>query len=116
MNLVNYAPHYERLRRRRDEIVTTREHLKREQRAVEDNDEWLDRASYESRVHLLDNLADWYANEIVQVENALARIAEGEYGVCLACHRRIEPERLEIAPETCFCVSCQSTREALAER
>ena len=38
MNLVNYAPHYERLRRRRDEIVTTREHLKKEQRVVDENE------------------------------------------------------------------------------
>ncbi|HEY6996344.1 MAG TPA: hypothetical protein VH851_00370 [Candidatus Binatia bacterium] len=115
MNAVNYAPYYERLRRRRDEIIKTRKHLEKEQRVVDQNEEWLDRASYESRVHLLDNLADWYANAIVQVENALARIAEGEYGVCLACHRRIELERLDVAPEACFCASCQSTREALVQ-
>ena len=116
MNAVNYAPYYERLRRRRDEIIKTRKHLEKEQRVVDQNEEWLDRAAYKSRVDLLDNLAEWYAKEIVQVEDALTRFAEGKYGRCLACHRPIEPERLEIAPETCFCVSCQSTREALTER
>jgi RNA polymerase-binding transcription factor DksA len=115
MNYINYAPYYERLRRRRDEIIKTRKHLQKEQRVVDENEEWLDRAAYKSRVDLLDSLADWYAKEIVQVEGALARFAEGQYGICLACHRRIERERLDTAPEASFCASCQSTREALAE-
>jgi RNA polymerase-binding transcription factor DksA len=115
MNSINYEPYYERLKRRRDEVITTREHLRREQRVVDENEDWLDRAAYESRVDLLDNLADWYAKEMVQIDDALARIAEGNYGVCLACHRSIEPERLDIAPEASFCASCQSTREGLAE-
>ena len=115
MNDVNFAPYYDRLRTRRDEIIITQKHLAKEQRVVDENEDWLDRAAYESRVDLLDDLTEWYAKEIVQVEGALARFAQGKYGICLACHRRIEAERLDTAPEASFCASCQSTREALAE-
>jgi len=115
MNDVNFAPYYDRLRTRRDEIIVTQKHLAKEQRVVDENEDWLDRAAYESRVDLLDDLTEWYAKEIVQVEGALARFAQGKYGICLACHRRIEAERLDTAPEASFCASCQSTREALAE-
>jgi DnaK suppressor protein len=115
MSSINCESYYERLKRRRAEVITTREHLQREQRVVDENNDWLDRAAYESRVDLLDNLADWYAKEMVQIDDALARIAEGNYGLCLACHRCIEPERLETAPEASFCASCQSMRECLAE-
>ncbi len=115
MGSINYGSYYERLKRRREEVMATREHLRREQRVVDENNDWLDRAAYESRVDLLGNLSDWYAQEMVQIDDALARMVEGNYGLCVACHRGIEPERLEIAPEAAFCASCQSTRESLAE-
>lgn len=109
-----YAVYGERLRRRRDEIMMTLDHVRREQRTVDDNKDWIDQASYESRVGLLDNLIAWYRKETARIDDALRRIAEGKYGVCSACHSPIEAGRLETSPEAVFCADCQGMREALA--
>jgi RNA polymerase-binding transcription factor DksA len=114
MIAIKNAQYYEKLNERRSDIMRTLEHVQKEQRAVDENKEWIDKAAYESRCHLLDNLADWYLNERTRIDDALMRIAEVKYGVCLACHQSIEPRRLEKAPEAVFCAACQTTREALS--
>ena len=87
---------------RRGEIIRTLEHVQKEQRTVDENKEWIDRAAYESRCQLLDSLADWYVHETTRIDDALTRITEGRYGVCLGCHAPIEPHRLETAPDAAF--------------
>jgi RNA polymerase-binding transcription factor DksA len=106
--------HYcEKLKQRRCEIMRTLEHVQKEQRTVDENKEWIDKAAYESRCHLLGSLADWYTHETARIDDALIRISEGRYGVCLGCRAPIEPRRLETAPEATFCAECQNAREAL---
>jgi len=76
---------------------------------------WIDQAAFESRIDLLCELIDWYLKETARIDDALIRMGEGKYGVCLACHEQIEPRRLETAPETAFCAKCQKNREDLRE-
>ncbi|MDG2332681.1 MAG: TraR/DksA C4-type zinc finger protein [Myxococcota bacterium] len=45
------------------------------------------------------------------VQSAIQRIAEGEYGDCLACGEPIGVHRLKVKPEAAFCIVCQSQRE-----
>lgn len=42
-----------------------------------------------------------------QINGALRRIADGRYGDCEKCGRRIPPARLEVVPHARFCVPCQ---------
>lgn len=105
----------DKLRRRRNEIMRTLEHVHREQSTVDENKDWIDTAAYESRCYLLDSLAEWYIKETTLIDEALTRITEGRYGICLGCRGRIEPHRLETTPEAAFCTECQKTREALVE-
>ena len=114
MNASGNELYVDRLIKRRNEIMRTLEHLQTEQRTVNENKDWIDQAAYVSRCHLLDGLADWYTNETARVDDALIRISENRYGICLACHTPIELHRLEITPEAAFCAECQKTREALA--
>ena len=114
MNQINAGKSFDRLTRRREELVTTLRHLYREQKLVENNTDWLDQAAYESRVSLLDRLNDWYITEIAQIERALDRIRCHTYGMCVACHQPIVAARLAAAPEADYCAGCQETREALA--
>jgi RNA polymerase-binding transcription factor DksA len=115
MNEFNSRTYYDRLKQRRDEIMMTRRHLRKEQCAIDENKEWIDQAAYQSRINLLGNLSDWYAEEATQVDTALKRIAEGTYGVCLACHASIETERLDTMPAAAFCAGCQDMREELSD-
>jgi DnaK suppressor protein len=47
------------------------------------------------------------------VEDALDRVAAGDYGRCLACESPIPPKRLKAVPWARFCIQCQ-TRESEA--
>jgi RNA polymerase-binding protein DksA len=44
--------------------------------------------------------------ELIQIKQALERIASGEYGICQECGRQIPMERLEAIPYTSYCVEC----------
>jgi DnaK suppressor protein len=54
--------------------------------------------------------------DAVRAEHARERIAEGGYGVCEDCGRKIAPERLEALPEATRCVSCQAAWEQADRR
>ena len=47
---------------------------------------------------------------ISEIQEALARSASGDYGVCEVCGVTIDPERLRILPHTRRCVRCAGIR------
>jgi len=49
--------------------------------------------------------------ELRSVEAAMLRFAEGSYGTCDHCGRRIEFERLRATPSALRCFDCQSVHE-----
>jgi len=49
--------------------------------------------------------------ELQAIEDALKRIEEGVYGLCLTCGVPIPHERLHAAPQALRCVDCQTTFE-----
>ena len=44
--------------------------------------------------------------EIRQIRLALARMAEGSYGICSKCGEEIAPKRLEALPTATECIGC----------
>jgi DnaK suppressor protein len=50
-------------------------------------------------------LADARA-ELAEVDRALARIADGTYGVCTNCGKRIMVARLDARPTAELCIDC----------
>jgi RNA polymerase-binding transcription factor DksA len=102
---------FDKLNRRREQIVMTLRHLEREQKQVEQNTDWLDQAAYKSRVDLLDRLWAGYVTEIDQIDSAIERIKKNKYGFCIGCRQPIEKGRLEASPEAAFCSACQKMRD-----
>lgn len=51
------------------------------------------------------------AAELREVREALARMDNGGYGVCLDCGREIAAERLRVEPASARCLDCQSRHE-----
>ena len=49
---------------------------------------------------------------LAEVEDALARIEDGTYGVCRHCGSAIDAARLRALPTASLCLSCQENREA----
>jgi DnaK suppressor protein len=45
------------------------------------------------------------------LDEALHRIDEGDYGLCVSCGGRIERKRLKAVPEAAYCVRCMAERE-----
>lgn len=52
---------------------------------------------------------------IQALEEALARLGDETYGRCERCGNRIDPERLEILPETTLCVNCARLASAASK-
>lgn len=59
--------------------------------------------------------SQWLENDqkqrLAQIDQVLARIAAGKYGVCEVCGKPIAPERLEAMPQATMCIGCQSKSE-----
>jgi RNA polymerase-binding protein DksA len=45
------------------------------------------------------------------IDNAIARLENGKYGVCMNCGKRIPKERLEAIPYALMCVQCKTSDE-----
>jgi DnaK suppressor protein len=54
--------------------------------------------------------------KIESIDHALHQAQEIGYGVCEKCGQKIEPERLEIFPETTLCIQCKRESERLTRR
>lgn len=49
---------------------------------------------------------------LLQIDRALSKISEGNYGKCEDCNADILPKRLEARPFAIYCIECQEEREA----
>ena len=58
------------------------------------------------------SLAERGSDEISQIDQALDRIAQGEYGICERCSDPIPLVRLQAIPHTALCTACQARLEA----
>ncbi len=57
-------------------------------------------------------LNDVFTASIQEVDDALLKLAEGTYGVCERCGRRIGRARLSAMPSACLCIRCKKQEEA----
>ncbi len=51
------------------------------------------------------------SRSIISIRKTLARIKVGKYGICTACHKMIDTDRLAITPTAEFCIECESKKE-----
>jgi DnaK suppressor protein len=57
------------------------------------------------------SLSDGERNVLVLIDEAFARIKEGNYGTCTNCQNTIGEKRLQAVPWTPFCIDCQELQE-----
>lgn len=70
-----------------------------------------DVATYSYSKEVLMGLGENERTKLRLVEEALAKIDEGIYGVCERCEESIPVKRLDLLPFTQYCVQCQSELE-----
>ena len=56
-------------------------------------------------------LAEVESRELAQIDNALLRMKEGQYGACEACGSSIPLGRLQALPYATLCIECQREAE-----
>ena len=74
-----------------------------------------DIASAELQESTILALAEMRAKEVEQIDAAIERIENGQYGVCIDCGDWITPARLEALPYALRCKECQEKVEKLGE-
>lgn len=71
-----------------------------------------DRAALESDRNFLLRIRDRERKLISKIQDALARIDDGTYGICEVCGEDISSERLKARPVTTLCINCKKRQEA----
>ena len=71
----------------------------------------IDYAAARQQQHLCVRLQDRQAKFLGKIRQALARIAEGSFGLCRDCGDEIGMKRLEARPTATLCVECQTKAE-----
>lgn len=93
------------LSKRRKELLAELDHIEHDLDQPMPKD-WEDRASERQGDEVLESLGQHDQDEIRQIDAALTRIENGEYGACMKCGADISAERLDILPATPFCKTC----------
>jgi len=70
-----------------------------------------DRATAESDRAFTLRLRDRERKLIKKIQQALTRIDEGEFGMCVECGEEIGIARLKARPMTTLCINCKSKQE-----
>lgn len=79
--------------------------------AFRDGDDEIDRANFDSDRDLALSLSDSEREVLLQIEEALRRVAAGAYGSCTSCAKPIAVERLHAIPWARYCIDCQELEE-----
>ncbi len=70
-----------------------------------------DKASNAYTKEFLYSLSNSDRQMLQMVDEALARMKKGTYGVCVECGEKMIPKRLEAVPWARHCISCQEREE-----
>lgn len=83
----------------------------REDIAIEKTPDALDEVQLAGERELAIRNLDRESNLLRQVRGALARMADGTFGVCIHCEEDISPKRLNAVPQTAYCLTCQEAAD-----
>jgi DnaK suppressor protein len=74
--------------------------------------DWIDQSSQESDLHVRLALKQTDSKLLRAIEEAIHRIDNGTYGICMECENEIAPARLEAVPWTRVCIDCKAKQSA----
>jgi DnaK suppressor protein len=83
----------------------------REDIAIEKTPDAIDEVQLAGERELAIRNLDRESSLLRNVRLALARIADGSYGVCMHCEEEIKPKRLDAVPWTPYCIRCQEAAD-----
>jgi DnaK suppressor protein len=89
---------------------------KRDQIAIETSADALDQVQGAANREMAVRQLESESGRLREVRQAIRRIDDGVYGVCLRCDSDISPKRLSAVPWAAYCLNCQDQAEQLYER
>ena len=60
---------------------------------------------------ILLSLNDGQRTILADIDDALDRIKDGKYGICIECEDEIGSKRLEVRPQAKYCIDCKTEIE-----
>jgi RNA polymerase-binding transcription factor DksA len=112
---------------RKTKLIAARRRLVTRRRAVLERQRWtlalvdeeLDTREIEDAsnaaelwdARVLSTLSDADVRTLIEIQAALQRLRDGEYGRCVECGRSIDDQRLAVLPETARCFDCAVVAE-----
>lgn len=108
--LEQYKKKLEEKRRELSEAYTKNRHYGRESDEGGTQD-LADKASSSYTKEFLYSLSNTEKSILQEVEHAIARMDDGEYGTCMECGEKISKKRLDAVPWARYCVPCQERVE-----
>ncbi|MEE0998965.1 MAG: TraR/DksA family transcriptional regulator [Treponemataceae bacterium] len=93
-----------------DQLMATNADFKQIVEGMESKDV-VDVAADDIDRKLLETMGTQDLNRVKLIDNALARIEQGKYGLCMKCGHKIPQERLEAIPYALMCIDCKSADE-----
>src|SRR5688500_555308 len=113
MNKVQLKKFKTLLTEKRDEIVKKAKQTLQEDMTLDANDlpDEMDLASSEYLQSFQFRLRGREKVFLKKIEDALARIETGTFGLCESCEEPISVKRLEARPETTLCIRCKEDQE-----
>ena len=73
--------------------------------------DWIDQSSQENDLHVRLALKQTDSKLLRAIEQAIYRIDQGTYGICMECETKIAPARLEAVPWTRVCIECKAKQQ-----
>ncbi len=107
-------PHFRQiLLERRNQIFETHEGIHEERLSLHEPEiERVEMAQKDNMAKIMGQLDQREKDELEAIDQALARIEAGGYGICETCGKKISIKRLESVPWTKLCNRCGKDRES----
>ena len=94
------------LRRKKQEIVEAPERRTAVEEGLRTGD-WVDHSSQENDLHVNLALKQTDTKLLRAIDEALHRVDQGSYGICMDCEEPIASVRLDAVPWTRVCIDCK---------
>jgi DnaK suppressor protein len=107
MSSLDVKKYKDLLERKRDELLSAAPVRTPATEPGSKSGDWIDQSSQESDVHVRLALKQTDSKLLRAIEEAIHRIEQGLYGICMECENDIAPARLEAVPWTRVCIDCK---------
>src|ERR1044071_1837385 len=111
MSRLDVKKYRDLLEKKRDELLATAPARTPAAEPGSKSGDWIDQSSQESDLHVRLALKQTDSKLLRAIEEAIHRLDQGSYGICMDCENEIPSPRLDAVPWTRVCVNCKEKQK-----